>query len=115
MIEKNKTITLIIKGIEEKKGKNIVVISLSSIISAPCSFFVICSATSKTQIGAIAESIEQILLSNLNLKPWHQEGRRSNWRLMDYSDIVIHILNDDARNYYNIEDLWNDAEIKKIT
>ena len=50
----------------------------------------------------------------MKLKKWGDEGRNSNWRLMDYSDIVIHILKEETRDYYNIEELWGDAIIEKI-
>tara|TARA_Y100000994_G_scaffold245486_1_gene247158 strand:- start:268 stop:609 length:342 start_codon:yes stop_codon:yes gene_type:complete len=113
-LKKNKNITLIIDGIQEKKGYNITIIDFNEKLSAPCAYFVICSANSKTQINAIADSIEEVLLKKLKLKKWHDEGRNSNWRLIDYSDIVIHILKEETRHYYNIEELWGDAIIEKI-
>ena len=113
-MKKNKNITLIIDGIQEKKGHNITIIDFKKNLNAPCTYFVICSANSKTQINAIANNIEEILFKKMKLKKWHDEGRNSNWRLIDYSDIVIHILNEEARNYYNIEELWGDAIIEKI-
>ena len=114
-IEKNKNITLIVDGIKEKKGKDIIVIDLKNNTNAPCSFFVICSAGSKTQINAIANNIEYVLLNKLNIKKWQDEGKNSNWRLLDYANIVIHILTEDARRYYQIEELWGDKIIKNYT
>jgi ribosome-associated protein len=105
---------LIIEGIIEKKGQNIVIINLISIVNSPCSYFVICSANSKTQINAIANSIKSVLIKKINLKAWKEEGENSNWRLLDYSDIVIHILKNEIREHYNLEELWGDGEIKKI-
>mgnify|MGYP006134164653 CR=1 FL=1 len=112
-IQKNKNITLIIDGIQQKKGQDIVVIDLKNIMHSPCSFFVICSATSKTHINAIANNIEKLLLKKLKLKAWSQEGRSSNWRLIDYLDIVVHILKEETREYYRLEELWGDGIIKK--
>ena len=105
---------MIVKAIKEKKGRDIMIINLENIMNSPCSFFVICSTTSKTQINAIVNNIEKLLLEKLNLKIWSQEGRSSNWRLIDYVDIVVHILQDEARDYYKLEELWGDAIIEKI-
>jgi len=113
-IQKNKNITLIIEGIREKKGQDIVLIDLKNIMHSPCSLFVICTATSKIHINAIANNIEKLLLDELKLKAWNQEGRASNWRLIDYLDIVVHILKEETREYYKLEELWGDGIIKKF-
>lgn len=105
---------MIIEAIKEKKGSEIMILDLKDIPNSPCSFFVICSATSKTQINAIANNIEKLLLEKLNLKIWNQEGRSSNWRLIDYINIVVHILKDETRKYYKLEALWGDGIIKNI-
>ena len=105
---------MITDGIKEKKGEDIIVIDLKKNLNAPCDFFIICSAKSKVQINAIANNVEKILLKNLKLKKWHDEGRDSNWRLIDYSDIVVHILKNETREYYKIEELWGDAAIQKL-
>ena len=105
---------MIIEAIQEKNGSDIVLMDLKGIINAPCSFFIISSAKSKTQINAIANNIEKALLEKLNIKIWNQEGRLSSWRLIDYLNIVIHIFQDKTRKHYNLEELWGDALIKKI-
>ena len=105
---------MIINSIREKKGREIVIIDFENIINSPCAFFVICSGSSKRQINAIGNNIEKILFQTLNLKTWSQEGKMSNWRLLDYIDIVIHILQDETREHYKIEELWGDALINKI-
>ncbi len=105
---------MITEGIKEKKGDNIVIIDFNNIKNPPCSLFVICSAKSKKQVNAIGNSIEKVLLEKLNIKPWHQEGRLSNWRLIDYMDIVVHIFKEETREYYKLEELWGDSLIKKI-
>ena len=105
---------MIIEGIKEKKGKNVTVINLDTISNSPCSFFVICSANSNTQINAIANNIEKLLLENMNLKIWKQEGRQSNWRVLDYFDIIIHIFKEETRQKYQLEELWADGIIQKI-
>jgi len=105
---------LIISSIKEKKGRDILIINFKNIINSPCSFFVICSGSSKRQINAIGNNIEKVLLKQLNLKTWSQEGKMSNWRLIDYVDIVVHILEDETRKHYKIEELWGDALMTKI-
>ena len=105
---------MIIDKIKEKKGLDIVVVDLINILNAPCSFFVICTAKSQTQINAIASNIQGKLKEELNLTAWKEEGRGSNWRLIDYSDVVIHIFKAETRTYYNLEELWGDGNIKKI-
>ena len=104
---------MIIDAISEKKGQDITIIDLRDIKTAPCDFFVICSANSKIQINAIADNIEKIMLSKMNQHIWNQEGRNSNWRLIDFSDIVIHIFKSEVREYYNLEELWGDGKIEK--
>ena len=104
---------MIVEGIKDKKGKDIITLDFQNNANSPCLFFVICSAQSKTQINAIANNIEDLLLKKLNTKKWKDEGRGSNWRLLDYIDIVIHILKEETRQHYQIEDLWGDTIIKK--
>ena len=61
-------------------------------------------------INAIANNIEKLMLNQLKIKIWNQEGKNSNWRLIDYSDIVVHIFKTETRKYYNLEELWEDGE-----
>lgn len=105
---------MIISSIKEKKGRDIVIMNFKNISNSPCSYFVICSGSSKRQINAIGNNIEKLLLKKINLKAWSQEGKMSNWRLMDYADVVVHILQDETREHYKIEELWGDAIITKI-
>ncbi len=106
---------MVIDAIKEKKGKEIVVINLTKTKHAPSDFFVICSATSNTQIDAIADNVISFLKETANLNIWQEEGRNSNWRLLDYVNIVIHIFKENTREYYKLEELWSDEEIKKIS
>lgn len=105
---------MIIEAIKEKKGGDIVVIDLNNIIYSPCSFFVICTAGSQTQIDAITNNIEKVLKEILNLIIWRKEGKNSNWQILDYIDIVVYVFKQETRGYYNLEELWGDGEIKKI-
>jgi len=105
----------IVKGIQEKKGQNILTMNLKKIPSAVCDYFVLCSGTSNTQVEAIADSVEEIVRKALGDKPWHKEGfENAEWILLDYVNVVVHIFQDHSRMFYNLEKLWDDAEIKKF-
>lgn len=73
-------------------------------------YFVICHASSSRQVLAIADSIEERLRDELRVKPKHVEGRRvADWVLMDFIDVVVHVFQDDKREFYGLERLWGDA------
>ena len=106
---------LAIKGIQEKKGKEIVCLDLRKFQNTVVDFFVVCHAESTTQVDAIARSVEDILLKEKDEKPWHAEGfENAEWILLDYVSIVVHIFREDRRWYYNLEKLWADAEVLKV-
>jgi ribosome-associated protein len=104
----------IVKGIQEKKGKDIISLDLKKIPNAICDVFVICTGTSSTQVEAIADSVEDVVRKSLGDKPWHKEGfENAEWILLDYVNVVVHIFQDQARMFYNLEKLWDDATVKK--
>tara|TARA_Y100000994_G_C15412414_1_gene326446 strand:- start:240 stop:566 length:327 start_codon:yes stop_codon:yes gene_type:complete len=107
-LKKNKNLNLIVQSIEEKKGKNINTINLIKILNSPADFFVICNAQSRPQINAIANNIKLKLDEELKKKPWKEEGRDTDWRLLDYGDIVVHVFKDEARKHYNLDELWSE-------
>jgi len=104
-----------IKGIQEKKGLDIVVINLKDIGNAIADYFVICSGNSDTHIDAIANSVEKEVYLNCRQDPWSKEGKQNKkWVLLDYFDVVIHIFSKETREFYGLEDLWGDAEFIQI-
>ena len=117
---KNKTISesgyiseLAIHGIQEKKGNDIVRLDLRNLHSSVTDYFVICHADSSTQVRAIANSIEDEVFKAINQDPWRKEGlENGEWILLDYINVVVHVFRTDKREYYGVEDLWGDAEIK---
>lgn len=112
--ETKKLLKKIISSIEDKKGKDIISIDLSKIDNAITNYFVICSATSTTQVDAIYDNIMEKVYEDLNMKPFHREGyENSEWILIDYFDLVVHIFLEDIRNFYKLEDLWADGIIKR--
>ena len=108
-------IALIIKGIDEVKGEDIQLLDLRDIENTVCNYFIICSGNSNTQVNAISGSVQKIVSKELKDKPWHIEGQtNSEWVLMDYVNVVVHIFQKHVREYYDIESLWGDAKITEI-
>lgn len=106
---------LIIHGIQEKKGNEIVRLDLRNIHSSVADYFVVCHAESSTQIKAIAQSVEEEVYKALKLEPWRKEGlQQAEWIILDYIDVVVHIFKTDKREFYGIEDLWGDAEMQSF-
>ena len=105
----------VVRGMQEKKASDIVVLDLRNVKNAVADFFVVCSGSSDTQIDAIADSVDEEVYKEINENPWHQEGRSNiEWVLIDYVDVVAHIFNRDKRHFYSIEKLWGDAEIISV-
>lgn len=105
----------VIKGMQEKKASDIVVINLKSLKNAVSDYFVIASANSDTQLDAIATSIEEEVYKATQQNPWQSEGRTNKeWVLLDYVDVVAHIFLKDKREFYALEELWGDASIEHI-
>ena len=101
----------IINGIENVKGDKIQKLDLTEIENTPCDYFVICSGNSNTQVSAIVSSIQKNVSKTLHEKPYHTEGLElAEWVLIDYVDVVVHVFQNQTREYYNIEELWGDAK-----
>ena len=98
----------------EKKALNIKIIKVDKLTTLT-DYFINCSSDSDPQTRAIKNHIQDILSSKYNIKPLHIEGFENlQWILMDYASIVINIFSKEAREYYDIERLWADAEIQTI-
>ncbi|HPD95778.1 MAG: ribosome silencing factor [Bacteroidales bacterium] len=106
-----KLLSCIVDAIQEKKGSNIVALEIGKLPNAVCKYFVVCSAESTTQVDAIAQNVEDKAKQNLNEKVFRSAGyENAIWIVLDYVDIVVHIFQNQWRNYYKIEDLWADAK-----
>tara|TARA_R110002073_G_scaffold53840_4_gene138884 strand:+ start:88527 stop:88895 length:369 start_codon:yes stop_codon:yes gene_type:complete len=109
-------ISVIIKGIDDVKGEDIQLLDLREIENTVCDYFVICSGNSNTQVNAISGSIQKTVGKELKDKPWHIEGQNnSEWVLMDYVNVVVHVFQKHVREFYDIESLWGDAKITQIS
>jgi ribosome-associated protein len=105
----------IVEGILEVKGRNISVLNLKGIHNRVCDYFIICQADSNTQVNAIAGSVEEMVKKRTGERPYRKEGfENSEWILVDYVTVVVHIFQTQIRNFYNLESLWADAEVTEI-
>jgi len=105
----------IVKGMQEKKGSDIVVMDLREVKNAVADYFVICSGNSDKQLEAISDSVDEEVYKALKEKPWHMEGKNNKeWMILDYINVVTHIFRKDRRQFYALEKLWGDAEITEI-
>lgn len=106
---------LIVRGMQEKKAQDIVVMNLRTVKNAICDYFVLCSGNSDTQIDAISTAIEEEVYKVSKQDPWHKEGKTNReWILLDYVDVVAHVFKKDRRTFYDLEQLWGDAVIDVI-
>ena len=104
---------LAIHGIQEKKGNEIVRLDLRNLHSSVADYFVVCHAESSTQVKALANSIEHEIFKAISVNPYRVEGlQHGEWIILDYIDVVVHVFKTDKRQFYGIEELWGDAEIK---
>jgi len=111
----NQLITHIVEGIENVKGDDIQLLDLRNIENNVCDYFIICTGSSNTQVDAIVNSVQKHVSKNLKDKPWHVEGHNgSQWVLMDYVNIVVHVFQEQTREFYDLEGLWGDAKITEI-
>ena len=107
------TAKMAVKALDSKKALDIKVIKIQD-ISAIADYFVIATGTSSTHVKALADEVEA-QLDEAGISVSHVEGYRWNsWILLDYVDVVVHVFSDEAREYYDLERLWQDGEIIDI-
>jgi ribosome-associated protein len=110
----SKIFKTIIQAIQEKKAQNIISLDLRKIPEAVADFFIICEAGSTTQVKAIADSVEEEVRQHCEELPYKHEGRTSmQWVLIDYVNIVVHVMLPESRRFYKLEDMWSDAPDEK--
>ena len=115
MNETERLIQQITEGIQDKKGKNIVIADLTKIEDTICNYFVICQGNSPSQVTAIVESVKEFARKGANAKPSAIDGlRNAEWVAMDYADILVHVFLPETRNFYNLETLWADAKLTQV-
>ena len=105
----------IIEAIQEKKGDRIVVADLRKIGGSISSYFIICQGNSPMQVQAITDSVEEFAWKETHEKPVHIVGQENAvWVAMDFTDVMVHVFVPDRRDYYNLENLWEDAPLERV-
>lgn len=100
----------IIKAIQDKKGEQIVSLDLRKIPEASADFFIVCQASNTPQVKAICDHIENLVRELCGEWPYKHEGRQSFlWVLIDYVNVVVHVMHPETRQFYKLEEMWSDA------
>jgi ribosome-associated protein len=106
---------IVVQGMQELKAKNIVILDLRKLESAMADYFVIASGSSSTHVEAIANSVEKFTEELMDESPRRVEGKRNGkWVLMDYFNTIVHVFDEETRDFYALEQLWGDGEITRI-
>lgn len=114
-MQEKELIKQITEAIQEKKGKGITIVDMEKLGNSICDYFVICQGNSPAQVGAITDSVEDMVRKGCRRKPYAIDGlRNAQWVAMDYGDVLVHIFLPDVRAFYDIEHLWADAKITNI-
>lgn len=112
LTKNSKIFKIIIHAIQEKKGEHIVSLDLRKIHEAVADFFIVCQANNPNQLKAIADYIEEQVKENCAESPYKHEGRQAQqWILIDYVNIVVHVMLPEPRKFYQLEELWSDAVV----
>jgi len=110
----SKIIKTIIHAIHQKKGENVITLDLRKIPEAVADFLIICEANNQPQIKAISDFVEQHVKEKTGENPYRHEGLKNlHWVLIDYINVVVHIMLPETRKFYQLEDMWNDAKAEK--
>lgn len=110
----SKLFKTILLAVQEKKAEEIVSLDLRKIPEAVADFFIICQATSTTQVKAIADNVEQKVKEVCLEMPYRHEGMTAaQWVLVDYINIVVHIFQPETRKFYRLEEMWSDADLQE--
>lgn len=105
----------VIRGLQEKKAKDIVLLDLRDINSSVADIFIVCHGDSGTHVEGLSRSVEELVFNESGELPFHVEGKQhAHWILMDFISVVVHIFQKDERSFYGIERMWADARIKQI-
>ena len=110
LTKNSKIFKIIIHAIQEKKGEKIVSMDLRKIPEAVADFFIVCEASNPNQLKAIADNVEEKVKENCAESPYKHEDRQAQqWILIDYVNVVVHVMLPEPRKFYQLEELWSDA------
>lgn len=106
----SKIIKTIIQAVRDKKAENIISLDLRKIKEAVADFFIVCEASNPQQVRAIADNVKDMVKDICNEGPYHHEGyQKLNWVLIDYVNVVVHVMQPETRKFYKLEEMWSDA------
>ncbi len=112
MDQAKELVKVIIDGLQDKKGKNIVTVDLTLLSGAICQYMVICEGNTPTQVSALSDSVWDFVKKEIGEKPLSIDANpTSQWIGMDYGTVIVHIFVPEVRSFYNLENLWSDAKI----
>ena len=115
MTETEILVSKIVEALQDKKGRDIITMNLTEIPGSICQYFVICEGGSPTQVSALSDSVWDKVFEDLKEKPLGAVGmQEAQWVAMDYGTVIVHIFLPELRQYYNLENLWADAEIEEF-
>ena len=110
LTKNSKLIKTIINAIQEKKAENIISLDLRKVDEAVADFFIVCEASSQPQVRAISDFVEEQIKEKCDEYPYHHEGKKNlQWVLIDYVNVVIHVMLSETRKFYKLEEMWSDA------
>lgn len=105
----------IVDAIQDRKGRGITIMDLSALEISSAPELVICEGNTPTQVSAIADSVREQVQEKTGQKPYNYDGyRNSTWIVIDYGSVMVHVFVPEARNFYDIEQLWCDGVITKV-
>jgi ribosome-associated protein len=108
-------VNTIVDALQEKKGKKIITMDLSKLEGSICQYFIICQGNTPTQVSALSDSVWDLVYERLHEKPMGAVGmKEAQWIAMDYGTVMLHIFIPAIREYYNLENLWADANVTEI-
>lgn len=115
MTDSEQLVNNIVEGIQDRKGKSIVIINLSETDNSICDYYVICNGDSTTHVNAVADSVVRYVLETSKERPSAKDGfENAQWIALDYGNVMVHVFQQETREFYNLEDLWADGKFIHI-
>lgn len=114
-VETKKLLDVISEALLSKKANDITLLDVSELTTLT-DYFVVCHGNSDTQIKALADAVEEDVQKHTSEKAWRKEGLSARtWIILDFVNVVVHVMNKEKRDYYGIEKMWNDAKVTQIS
>jgi len=113
--DSKKLVDAAVAAMDDKKGMDILFIDFSKTPNTVARYFVICHGSSNIHVNTLADGVIDGVRTQTGAKPWNKEGyENAEWILLDYADVVVHIFQENSRQFYKLEDLWADMEISRV-